>query len=112
MAVRAAIVALVLLLAAGGARAQDREPDRGPDREQGPPLHTNEDDIGEAQWGGTLAIGDTLAVFTSVLGSLSDSVTVLPTENYYYVRFTHKGVRYVGNIRLAAADRDQGKVHF
>ena len=108
MALRAATIALALLLAAGAARAQDREPDR----DQGPPLHTNEDDIGEAQWGGTLAIDDTLAVFTAVLGGLPDRVNVLPTENYYYVRFTHKGVRYVGNIRLAAADRDQGKVHF
>jgi hypothetical protein len=39
-------------------------------------------------------------------------VNVLPTENYYYVRFVRDGVRYVGNIRLAAADRDQGKVNF
>jgi hypothetical protein len=104
MAVRAAAVAILLLLAAGAARAQDRE--------QVPPLHTNEDDIGETQWGGTLAINDTLAVFSSVLGSLPDRVNVLPTENYYYVRFANKGVRYVGNVRLAAADRDQGKVHF
>jgi len=104
MLVRAAAVTLALLLAAGGARAQDREPV--------PPLHTNEDDIGETQWDGKLAIDDTLAVFTAVLGSLPDRVSVLPTENYYYVRFAHKGVRYVGNIRLAATDRDQGKVHF
>ena len=51
-------------------------------------------------------------MFLAVLGSLPERVNVLPTENYYYVRFVHKGVRYVGNIRLAAADRDQGKVHF
>ncbi len=51
-------------------------------------------------------------MFAAVLDSLPERVNVLPTENYYYVRFVHKGVRYVGNIRLAAADRDQGKVHF
>jgi hypothetical protein len=108
MAARAAAVTLALLLAAGAALAQDRE------RLQ---LRTNEADIAETQWhgklgNGALAIDDTLAVFTFVLSNLPDRVKVLPTENYYYVRFAHKGVRYVGNIRLAAADRDQGKVHF
>ena len=38
--------------------------------------------------------------------------TVYPTENYYYFRFDYKGVPYTGNIRLAAADRDKGKLHF
>jgi hypothetical protein len=102
-----ATLALALLLAAGAALAQDREQNH--DR---PPLHTNEADIGEMQRNEALAISDTLAVFTFVLRSLPGRVNVLPTENYYYVRFVHRGVRYVGNIRLAAADRDQGKVHF
>src|SRR6185295_6638310 len=35
-----------------------------------------------------------------------------PTENYFYFRFTHNGAVYTGNIRLAAADRDQEKVNF
>src|SRR5439155_3623371 len=39
-------------------------------------------------------------------------VQVYPTENYYYFRFAHNGVRYAGDIRLDATDRDQGKVHF
>ena len=53
-----------------------------------------------------------MAVFAFVLGSLPERVKVLPTENYYYFRFVHNGVPYAGNIRLAASDRDEGKVHF
>ena len=98
-----ALIAAVLMLAGAGASAQERD-------RLG--LQTNEADIADMQGAGTLAIGDPLAVFLAVFGSLRDRVNVLPTENYYYVRFAHKGVRYVGNIRLAAADRDQGKVHF
>ena len=37
---------------------------------------------------------------------------IYPTENYYYFRFALKGVPYAGNIRLAVADRDKGRVHF
>jgi hypothetical protein len=47
-----------------------------------------------------------------VLGSLPDRVKVYPTENYYYFTFIHAGTPYAGNIRLAAADRDAGKLHF
>jgi hypothetical protein len=59
-----------------------------------------------------LAIEDKMAVFKFVLGSLDERVKVYPTENYFYFRFTHQGVRYAGDIRLAAIDRDNGKVHF
>ena len=111
MAARAGAAALALILAllstAGAARAEDKE--QGGDRLR---LYTHEADLADMSWGGTLVINDTLAVFTTVLKSLPDRVNVLPTENYYYVRFAHQGVRYVGNIRLAAADRDQGRVHF
>lgn len=103
MAVRGAAVALALLCAAGAARAQDGNR---------PVLYTNEAEIAELRPGGTLAITDTFAVFSYVLNALPDRVNVRPTENYYYVRFVRDGVRYVGNIRLAAADRDQGKVNF
>ncbi|MBX9847006.1 MAG: hypothetical protein K2Z80_34880 [Xanthobacteraceae bacterium] len=98
-----ALVASVLLLAGAAAAAQER------DRLA---LQTNEADVAELPGGGTLAVNDPLAVFLAVLGSLPERVKVLPTENYYYVRFAHNGVRYAGNIRLAAADRDDGKVHF
>ncbi len=103
MAARAIAITLALLFCAGAARAQDSAR---------PVLHTNETDIGELKPGGTLAITDTFAVFSYVLNALPERVTVLPTENYYYVRFARDGVRYVGNFRLAAADRDQGKVNF
>jgi hypothetical protein len=59
-----------------------------------------------------LPIDDKMAVFKFVLGSLSERVKVYPTENYFYFRFTHHGVRYAGDIRLAAIDRDHGKLHF
>jgi hypothetical protein len=66
--------------------------------------------IAEAPRG--LTIGDPLAVFAFVLRNVPARAQIYPTENYYYFRFAHKGVRYVGNIRLAAADRDKGRVHF
>ncbi len=77
-----------------------------------PRIETNELEIVETLRPSSLAIGDVRAVFAHVLGSLRERVQVYPTENYYYFRFTHNGVRYAGNIRLAAADRDQGKLSF
>ena len=35
-----------------------------------------------------------------------------PSENYYYFSFINNGVRYDGNIRLAASNRDRGEVYF
>jgi hypothetical protein len=75
-------------------------------------LHTNESDIAAEIRTSTLAIDDPVAVFAFVMSRLPARVRVYPTENYYYFHFTHNGVRYDGNIRLAAADRDRGKVHF
>jgi hypothetical protein len=99
--------ALMLLVAGvAAARAQDRVPNPMP------PLHTNEAGIVEALRPSALAIDDPLAVFSYVLGQLPPRVQVYPTENYFYFRFVHNGVPYAGNIRLAAADRDQGKVNF
>ena len=51
-------------------------------------------------------------MFAFVLRQLPERVQVFPTENYYYFRFIHDGVPYSGNIRLAAANRDQGQVNF
>jgi len=99
---------MVLAWLAGGtaaafaqARAQDRIH-----------LHTNEAEIGEVLRDGGLAIDDPLAVFGAVLKNLPERAQVYPTENYFYFRFTHKAAVYAGNIRLAAADRDRGKVNF
>ena len=103
MMARSGMVALALLAlaAAGSARAQDRIH-----------LHTNEAEIGEVLRDGGLALDDPLAVFAAVLKKLPDQVQVFPTENYFYFRFTDKATVYAGNIRLAAMDRDQGKVNF
>lgn len=68
-----------------------------------------ERDLGEVR--AALAVGDPLAVFTHLMRELPERAIVLPTENYYYVRFSRRGVNYSGNIRLAAADRDNGTIH-
>jgi hypothetical protein len=77
-----------------------------------PQLYTNQGYAEDAMRASTLAIGDPMAVFAFVLGSLPDRVKVYPTENYYYFYFYHRHIRYAGNIRLDATDRDEGKVHF
>ena len=77
-----------------------------------PRLYTNEQMVEDVTKKSTLAIDDPIAVFTFVLNSLPDRVTVYPTENYYYFWFYHNGNRYAGNIRIDVLDRDAGKVHF
>ena len=77
-----------------------------------PQLETNEAYVEAVTRETTLAVDDRMAVFGFVLDSLPERVRVYPTENYYYVRFAHAGIRYAGDIRLDAMDRDQGKVHF
>jgi len=100
--VRAGMVAMVLLAGAAAiASAQERIH-----------LHTNEAEIGEVLRDGGLTIDDTLAVFNAVLKNLPERVQVYPTENYFYFSFSHNAAIYTGNIRLAAADRDRGKVNF
>lgn len=102
MIARAGMVAVALMVGSiAAALAQDRIH-----------LHTNETEIGEALRDGGLVIDDPLAVFAAVLKNLPERVRVYPTENYFYFRFTQNGLGYLGNIRLAAADRDQGKVNF
>ena len=73
---------------------------------------TNESEIGAATQTSGLAIDDPAAVFAFVLGRLPDRVQVYPSENYYYFSFVNNGVRYDGNIRLAASNRDRGEVYF
>jgi len=94
-------LALAMTSLARSAKAQDRIH-----------LHTNAAEIGEVTRDGGVSLADPLAVFNTVLRNLPDRVEVYPTENYFYFRFTQNGAVYVGNIRLAAADRDQGKVNF
>jgi hypothetical protein len=75
-------------------------------------LRTNESDIAAVTRSSDLAIDDPVAVFAFVLDQLPQRVQVYPTENYYYFRFMHGGMRYDGNIRLAASNRDKGEVNF
>jgi hypothetical protein len=75
-------------------------------------VYTNQTYIEEARIAPEFAIADKVAVFRLILGSLPDKVTVYPTENYYYFSFHHSGIKYAGNIRFDAEDRDQGLIHF
>ena len=106
MIARAGIMVLAWL--AGGAAAAFAQA-RAQDRIH---LHTNETEIGEVLRDGGVSIDDPLAAFGAVLKNLPERVQVYPTENYLYFRFTQKGTVYVGNIRLAAADRDQRQGEF
>ena len=75
-------------------------------------IHTNQAYVEEALNRPDFAIDDIQSVFRMVLASLPATVKVYPTENYYYFWFHHNGVKYAGNIRFDAEDRDQGVIHF
>lgn len=94
-------LSLSLLLLASPAFAQER-----------PKLQTNQDYIEELYRNPLAPVGDKKEMLRFVLKSLPDRVKVYPTENYYYFGFFSGGVRYAGNIRLDASDRDKGKLHF
>jgi hypothetical protein len=93
--------AVLLLLAAAPALAQ--EP---------PKLETNQKYIEELYRHAKAPVGDRRELLRFVLKSLPGRVKVYPTENYYYFSFYSGGVRYAGNIRLDASDRDKGRLHF
>jgi hypothetical protein len=96
-------VLMLALLAATGGTAQAQET---------PALQTNQGYIEELAQTTTLDTGDLMAVFGYVISRLPERVKVYPTENYYYFGFFHNGIRYAGNIRLDASNRDDGKVVF
>ncbi len=75
-------------------------------------VHTNQSYVEEALNQPDFAIDDKMAVLQLLLDSLPGTVKVFPTENYYYFYFDYKGIKYAGNIRLDAADRDKGMIHF
>jgi hypothetical protein len=77
-----------------------------------PRLVTHESFVEDVLRATELPLADPVAMFAYVLGALPDRVKVYPTENYYYFSFIYGKVRYAGNIRLDAMDRDRGKVHF
>jgi hypothetical protein len=75
-------------------------------------LFTHQSYVEETMRSTDVPFGNIKNVFGWVLGNLPERVKVYPTENYYYFRFIHNGLSYAGNIRLDAADRDEGKLHF
>ncbi len=77
-----------------------------------PPLQANQAYVEDLARPTTLDVTDLMAVFGFVWAKLPERVKVYPTENYYYVGFFHNGIRYAGNIRLDASNRDDGKVIF
>jgi hypothetical protein len=77
-----------------------------------PTLQTNQAYVEELARPTALDMTDLMAVFGFVWAKLPERVKVYPTENYYYFGFFHNGIRYAGNIRLDASNRDDGKVIF
>ncbi len=55
---------------------------------------------------------DSIAVFRYVYSRLPDSVTVYPSENYFYMKFTLAGRPYDCALMLFPNDRKQGLVRF
>jgi hypothetical protein len=97
----AALAAIAVLAGPLAAKAQEV-----------PRLQTNQGYVEDVTRATTLDVGDPMAVFGFVLSGLPERVTVYPTENYYYFGFFHNGIRYAGNIRLDASNRDDGKADF
>ena len=77
-----------------------------------PELQTNQGYVEDVTRATALDVGDPMAAFGYVMSKLPERVKVYPTENYYYFGFFHNGIRYAGNIRLDASNRDDGKVVF
>jgi len=84
--------------------------------QEAPSLQTNQSYVEDIQRSITsdfkLDVNDPMAVFGFVMSKLPERVKVFPTENYYYFGFFHNGIRYAGNIRLDASNRDDGKADF
>jgi hypothetical protein len=99
---RGLLVALAALaVAAGPAHAQEARQ-----------LQTNQFYVEDVTRATALNIDDPMAVFGFVLSQLPERVKVYPTENYFYFGFMLGGIRYAGNIRLDASNRDDGKADF
>ena len=75
-------------------------------------IETNEQYIEDVLSPAVLPLDNPRAMFAAIFATLRERVKVFPTENYYYFSFFRNGVHYAGNIRLAAKDRDAGKLHF
>lgn len=76
------------------------------------PVFTNQEYIERVRGRAKVDLTKPKEVLKFVLDNLPRSVKVYTGENYYYFKFYTEGIRYAGNIRLDATDRDLGKVHF
>ena len=76
-----------------------------------PQLQTNQAYVDQLLLPKTLGVKNVSSVLSFILNRLPDEVLVYPTENYYYFNFLHNGLKYAGNLRLDASDRDAGKIH-
>jgi hypothetical protein len=99
-AIRCLLACLASLLLAAPAHAE------------APTLQTNQSYVEELARPTEINVDDLMSVFGYVMSQLPERVKVYPTENYYYFGFFHDGIRYAGNIRLDASNRDEGKVIF
>ncbi len=97
-------VALVTPFAMPDVAAADTAPKRQ--------IETNQHYLDDVRRAKDVAVDDLKSVFGFVFSRLDDDVFVYPTENYYYFKFYQGGIRYAGNLRLDALDRDDGKLHF
>ena len=96
----AALAAILVFAQVPVAQAQDA------------PLQTNQSYVEDLARPAPVNLDDPMSVFGFVMGKLPERVTVYPTENYYYFGFYQNGIRYAGNIRLDASNRDDGKADF
>ncbi len=106
----AALVAVAALASAGTPSNAEaaKGAAAGPDKV----LHLNQGYVREVAADRGIDPENLMSVFSFVFGNLPEKVTVYPTENYFYFRFFHDGVRWAGNIRFDIIDRDKGAVHF
>ncbi len=105
------LIIATLLFAGKSVHAQSSQSDG--DGNQQPRVSLNQAYVKDVQVeSSAVDLGNLMSVFDFIFTSLDDTVTVYPTENYFYFRFYLKGVEWAGNIRLDIIDRDKGAVHF
>lgn len=102
--------AVCIVVVAVGAFALYGAYDRTPEAHTGTGISTNEHFIRNLYT--NVDIDDPKAVFRYVYAQLDDEVTVFPSENIYYLKFTLLGKIYYGTITLYIDDREKGILGF
>ncbi len=105
------LILMLMLMASNAVQAADHSSTSG-GKTSRPELRTNQHFIEELGRKPEFDVNSRMDVFRYIFSSLPNTVRVYPTENYYYFKFYHQGIRYAGNVRLAAVDRDEGILHF